>query len=188
MKSTRTLIGGVVAGTAGLAIFLIIQLSSFTSKGPRLSSRPAAAACNKGSTECLPKLTFVDTNGNAYPPEAIAGKVVVVNFWATWCAPCKSEIPAFSRVFERFKGKDVVMLGVMTNDPDPQTLLNFTSDHELLYPVVRADKEILDAFQWPEAIPTTFVFDRQGNRREAHRGPMTEGQLASQLDLLLAEK
>ena|SRR5215208_5318157 len=185
----RTLIGAFVAATLGIIIFLVVQLSSFNEKGQvRVGSRPAAASCNDASKGCLPKLTFVDTDGNAFPSESLAGKVVVVNFWATWCKPCKAEIPAFSRVFERFKGKDLVMLGVMTDDPDPQTLLNFTSDHELLYPVVRADRGILEAFEYPEAIPTTFVFDRKGTQRTRHRGAMSEEDLAETLESLLAEK
>jgi peroxiredoxin len=190
--STRTLIGAILATAAGIAIFLTVQLTSGgDGDGPRVKVGPktAAAACKTADGgECLPKLTFVDTSGNAYPPEALAGKVIVVNFWATWCKPCKAEIPAFSKVYESFQGKDLVMLGVMTDDPDPQALLNFTSDHELLYPVVRADSDILLAFQYPDAIPTTFVFDRKGTQRTAHRGAMSEKQLAETIEQLLAEK
>jgi peroxiredoxin len=187
--STRTLIGGIVAASLGIVIFLIVQMSSVNEKGQvRVGARPAAAACNDTSKGCLPKLTFVDTTNNAFPPESLAGKVVVVNFWATWCRPCNAEIPAFSRVFEHFKGQDLVMLGVMTDDPDAQTLLNFTSDHELLYPVVRADRDILSAFEYPEAIPTTFVFDRKGTQRTFHRGAMSEQDLTKTIEQLLAEK
>src|SRR5688572_15357848 len=106
--STRTLIGGIVAVTVGMIVFVAIQLSSVNDKGQvKVGARPAAASCDKAASDCLPKLTYVDTNGEAYPPEALAGKVVVVNFWATWCKPCKAEIPAFSRVYEKLKGKDV---------------------------------------------------------------------------------
>jgi thiol-disulfide isomerase/thioredoxin len=186
--NTRALIGGIVAVTVGMIVFVAIQLSSVDEGKVKVGARPAAASCDKAASDCLPKLTYVDTNGNAYPPEALAGKVVVVNFWATWCKPCKAEIPAFSRVYEKLKDKDVVMLGVMTDDPDPQALLNFTSDHELLYPVVRADKDILLAYRYPEAIPTTFIYDRHGSQRAAHRGAMSEKQLADTIEQLLAEQ
>ncbi len=186
--SARTLLGTFLAVGAGLIIFLIVQNSSVTKSGVSIGTRPAAAACNKNTLDCKPKLTFVDTAGEAYPPDAVAGKILVVNFWATWCHPCQQEIPSFSRVYSKFKGQDVVMLGVMTDSPDPQQLLNFESDHELLYPVVRADRDILLQFEYPDAIPTTFVYDRTGNLRTSHRGPMSEDELTSLLFQLLAEK
>jgi thiol-disulfide isomerase/thioredoxin len=183
-----TLLGGFIAAGVGVIIFLIVQNSTVTSEGVHLGAKPAAAACNKNTLDCKPKLTFVDTNGEAYPPDAFAGKVLVVNFWATWCHPCQQEIPAFSRVYSKFKGQDVVMLGVMTDNPDSQTLLNFESDHELLYPVVRADKDILAQFEYPDAIPTTFIYDRSGTLRKQQRGPFSEDELTQLLFQLLAEK
>ena len=91
----------------------------------------AAATCTPAAgKDCLPKLTYVDIDGRAYTPEAMAGKIVVINFWATWCGPCKKEIPAFSKVAEKYKDK-VVMLGLLASDnPDAGTLLNFMSDFE----------------------------------------------------------
>lgn len=183
-----TLLGGFIAAGVGVIIFLIVQTSSVSRQGVSIGTKPAAAACNKDTLDCKPKLTFIDTNGEAYPPEALQHKVLVVNFWATWCHPCQQEIPSFSRVYSKFKGQDVVMLGVMTDNPDPQTLLNFTSDHELLYPIVRADNGILSHFEYPDAIPTTFIYDRNGNLRTSHRGPMSEDDLTQLLFQLLADK
>jgi peroxiredoxin len=183
-----TLLGGFIAAGVGVIIFLVVQNSTVTSEGVHIGSKPAAAACTKNTLDCKPKLTFVDTNGEAYPPDALQGKVLVVNFWATWCHPCQQEIPAFSRVWTKFKGQDVVMLGVMTDSPDTSTLLNFESDHELLYPVVRADKDILTQFEYPDAIPTTFIYDRTGTLRKQQRGPFSEDELTQLLFQLLAEK
>lgn len=192
-----TLLGGFIVAGVGVIVFLIVT-SSVTPEGISVS-KPAAAACTKNTLDCKPKVSptdpqgkkpfvFVDTNGTAYPPEALDGKVLVVNFWATWCGPCQHEIPAFSRVYNKFKGQDVVMLGLMTDNPDAQTLLNFQSDHELLYPVVRADKDAMMQFEYPDAIPTTFIYDRKGNLRTSHRGPMSEDDLTQILFQLLADK
>jgi thiol-disulfide isomerase/thioredoxin len=188
--STRALIGLFLAATAGIVIFLFVHLSSGPSGKLQVGARTAAAACTKGATgsECLPDVTYLDVDGRVYPRDQLNGKVVIVNFWATWCDPCRREIPAFSKVAEKYKDK-VVMLGVMSAQraPDPPTLLNFMSDNEMTYPVLRSTPQIEAAFEYPDVIPTTFIFDGRGVRREHRRGPMSEAQLSSVIDQLLGE-
>jgi len=196
--SPRRLLGAIAAVSVGVIVFLVVQISTRSGDAcaePGKCDKPAVAApaadkagCTKASPDCRPKLTFVDTNGEAYPTDALDGKVVVINFWATWCHPCQEEIPSFSKVYGKYKDKGVVMLGVMTDNPDAATLLNFQSDHELLYPVVRVDREILGAFNYPDAIPTTFVYDGTGHLRASHRGPMSAGALSGVLDQILSGK
>jgi hypothetical protein len=81
-----------------------------------------------------------------------------------------------------------VILGVMTDDPDNQTLLNYQSDHMMSYPVVRANSEILMSYEYPKALPTTFIYDRRGKRAYAHVGPLRAEQLAKHLDPLVATR
>jgi thiol-disulfide isomerase/thioredoxin len=115
------------------------------------------------------------------------GRVLLVNFWATWCKPCLKEIPDLSKVYERYKARGLVMLGVMTDDPDNNTLLNFQSDNEMTYPVVRANSDILVSYSYPGALPTTFVFDRGGKQVYSHVGPLHVEQLERMLEPLLAQ-
>jgi thiol-disulfide isomerase/thioredoxin len=195
--STRTLIGLFVAATAGIVIFLFVSMSSEPDGSVKVEvgARTAAAACKSEQGGCLPQLTWVDTNGTAYTPEALAGKVVVVNFWATWCKPCQKEIPDFSKVAERYQGKAVI-LGVLSGDnPSPDQLLNYMSDYEMSYPVIRASRDIMLAFDSPGQLPTTFVFDPSGNpvmfedgrggMRRHHLGAMSEAKLAAVIDQAL---
>src|SRR5690349_9277479 len=134
--STKALIGILLAGTVGIVIFLFVHMSSDPSKGIELGSRKAVA-CNKAQESCLPDVKYVDTAGRAYNAESLAGKVVVVNFWATWCHPCQKEIPDLSKAYDKYKGQGVVVLGVMTDQPSNSDLLNFQSDYEMTYPIVR---------------------------------------------------
>jgi thiol-disulfide isomerase/thioredoxin len=148
-------------------------------------SKQAEASCSSGK-DCLPALTFEDLEHRKFSQDSLRDKVVVVNFWATWCGPCKKEIPAFNRVYTQYKDRGVVMLGMLQdNQVDDTGLLNFMSDHELTYPVVRASGDILAAFEYPNALPTTFIYDRRGKVRLVHRGPLEESQLAAKLDELL---
>lgn len=181
--STKALIGVLLAGTVGMVVFLFVHLSDDGRIRP--GPTPAHAECTKGQRDCLPDVSYVDTAGVAYSHDSLAGKVVLVNFWATWCHPCQKEIPDLSRAYDKYKTKGVVMLGVMTDSPDSQQLLNFQSDYEMTYPVVRANSDLMVSYNYPDALPTTFVFDRGGKQVFSHIGPLGERELDALLDQLV---
>jgi thiol-disulfide isomerase/thioredoxin len=185
--STKALLGVLLAGTAGVIIFLFVHLSSDDT--PRLGTKSAAAACTQGGKDCLPDVSYVDTNGVAYTPQMLAGKVVIVNFWATWCKPCLVEIPDLSKISETYKDRGVIVLGVLANDnPDSMTLLNFQSDHDMSFPVIRATSDILVSYDYPGSLPTTFIFDRNGRRVHSHVGAMRASRIAELVEPLLAKQ
>jgi thiol-disulfide isomerase/thioredoxin len=149
----------------------------------------SAAACkpDKGGNECLPAVTFVDTEGQAITPDQLAGKVVAVNFWATWCRPCATEIPALTRFYERYKDQGFVLLGVMADEVDNSELERFASQYGLRYPVIRLDFEVGDAFGMPAGFPTTYVYDRSGRLRFEEKRAIREARFELVVDELLAE-
>jgi thiol-disulfide isomerase/thioredoxin len=185
-SSTKALLGALLAGTAGMIIFLFVHLSN--DGGIRPGSALAQAECTKGQPDCFPDLNYVDTTGVAYSHDSLAGKVVLVNFWATWCHPCEREIPDLSKVYDKYKSKGVVFLGVQVDNPDSQQLLNFQSDHEMTYPVVRANRDLMSSYNNPDAYPTTFVYDRSGKQVYSHLGAVRERDLDSLLGTLVAQK
>ncbi len=178
--SNKALVGFLLAGLAGLTVFLFVSLSG--------DGTASAKTCRVGQRDCLPDVSYIDTMGTAYTPKSLADKVVIVNFWATWCKPCEKEIPDLSKVYDEYKGRGLVILGVMTDDPDNQQLLNYQSDHLMSYPVVRANSDILLSFDYPKALPTTFIYDRRGKRAYSHVGPLRAEQLAKLVAPLLAQK
>ena len=143
------------------AIMLVALATSFAG----CSTKEAQAACGGSGDECMPDVKYIDTTGVAHTPETMRGKVVVINFWATWCGPCKKEIPDLSKLYKKYQQQGVVMLGVLSNDnPSDSDLLNFQSDYEMEFPVVRQNSDILVSFNYPQALPTTFIYDRSGRR------------------------
>jgi thiol-disulfide isomerase/thioredoxin len=182
--STKALIGIMLAGTAGLIILLFVH---FSKDGIKAGTPTAHAECKQGGQDCLPDVNYVDTAGVAYTHASLAGKVVLVNFWATWCHPCQSEIPDLSRVYDKYKTKGVVFFGVMTDSPSNQQLLNFQSDYEMSYPVVRANSDLMVSYNYPEQLPTTFIYDRGGKQIYRHVGALRESQLDSLLSRLTAQ-
>ncbi len=185
-SSTKALIGLLLAGSVGVIIFLFVHLSGDPSKPISVGSSKAAA-CTKGQRDCLPDVNYTDTTGKAYTPAELAGKVVVVNFWATWCHPCQKEIPDLSKAYDKYKSKGLVMLGVMSDQPDNNQLLNFQSDYEMSYPIVRSNSDILVSYSYPDALPTTFIFDRGGKQVYSHVGPLAQEKLEQVLAPLIAQ-
>lgn len=183
----RTLLAIFLAATAGLIVLLLVGPGKNGSGGVSVGPQTAVAACKEGESDCMPKVAFTDINGKSYAPSELANKIVVVNFWATWCGPCQKEIPAFSRIYEKYKNKDVLFLGVMTDSPDSQTLLNFLSDFNLTYPVVRANQDVLLAFNYPDALPTTFVYAKGGKMQLRHVGPLRDADLESIISPLVSK-
>ena len=167
----------VIASLVAVAAVLVAVLGA---------CRSSEASCSTAH-QCLPKVAYEDIiNHEQFSPEALKGKVVVVNFWATWCGPCKKEIPAFNRVYAKYKDQGVVMLGVLNDHTvDNNGVLNFMSDNEFTYPVVTGDQNVLAAYHFPDALPTTFIYDRSGWIVTEHRGPMSEQQLAATLEKTL---
>jgi len=185
-NSTKALIGLLLAGSVGVIIFLFVHLSSDPSKPISVGSK-SASACTAGQRDCLPDVNYTDVQGHAYKASDLAGKVVIVNFWATWCKPCQREIPDLSKAYEKYKDKGLVMLGVMTDSPDNNQLLNFQSDFEMTYPVVRSNSDILVSYHYPDALPTTYVFDRGGKQVFSHVGPLHVEKLEQIISPLVAQ-
>jgi thiol-disulfide isomerase/thioredoxin len=183
---TKALIGILLAGTAGILIFLFVHLSGGGGR-PTIGAKTAAAACTKGK-DCLPDVNYIDVHGVAYTPKSLAGKVVVVNFWATWCKPCLKEIPDIAKIYEKYKDRGVIVLGVLTNDnADADTVMNFTSDNEMTFPVIRANADIMASYDYPSQLPTTIIFDRGGKQVQSHVGALRAERLADMIEPLVQQ-
>ncbi|MEO8845555.1 MAG: TlpA disulfide reductase family protein [Kofleriaceae bacterium] len=187
--STKALIGILLAGTVGILVFLFVHLSGGSNKiTVGTQQAKACARSASGQDDCLPDVKYIDTTGHAYTAESLAGKVVVVNFWATWCHPCQKEIPDLSKLYDQYKAKGVMIIGVMADNPADSDLLNFQSDYMMSYPVVRSNSDLNVAFNYPQSLPTTFVFDKTGHRVGHPRiGAISPSDLSAQLDELVAQ-
>jgi len=104
--------------------------------------------------------TLLDLDGHPWTLKDLRGKVVVVNFWATWCPPCRKEMPDLQALYEQFKGQGLVILAV--SDEDVDKVKPFIADRKITYPVLLdPDRNVNKEFQI-EGIPKSFVYDRDG--------------------------
>src|SRR3982751_3975066 len=121
-----------------------------------------APKCGSTKTDIL-DLALKDANGASVRLADYKGKVVLLNFWATWCGPCKVEIPEFVEAYSKYRDKGFVILGVLSEDePTPKDLHDFMSEFKMNYPVLQQHEELEEAFGSLWALPTTFIIDRKG--------------------------
>lgn len=109
-----------------------------------------------------PDYALVTLDGGAIDSDALLGHVVVLNFWATWCGPCKLEMPALQSLHEDFESEGVVVLGLATDVSRGPHVADFLEEREITYPVGYATNAHRQAFGGVSMIPTTYVIDRAG--------------------------
>ena len=182
----------MVAGLAGLAI----GLAASRSESPRAikavkaaahsaSSASASLAASRAKTtedadgphvvrfaahpQPMPAFLVNDLDGNPVSTAAWKGKVVFVNFWATWCPPCRAEIPILIDLQNRYKDR-LQIVGVSVDDGDPADVKQFAKDAGINYPIVRPDRTIVKEYGGVPALPTLFVVNPDGNVVQKHEG------------------
>jgi len=145
----------------------------------------AATTIHAQVGEQAPAFSLKDNDGKTYSPESLKGKVIVLNFWATWCPPCRAEIPAFKTVYDKYREKGVEILGVSLDHKGWDVIRPFLKQHEINYPVVLGGADIAKAYGNIRSIPTTVIIDRKGKVIDSHVGAMSEAQLVKLFEKLL---
>ncbi len=106
---------------------------------------------------------------------------VVVNYWATWCAPCRKEIPDLSKLHEQ--RSDVTVLGLAYEELDDSDFYEFLEDFDVSYPILKVDVyNPPEPFGAPKALPTTIILDKQGRAVKAFIGPVTREAIEQYID------
>jgi len=164
----------------GVALFAVPLL-----RGPE-SSTGNGGTCTKTEGTANFDFTLKDMSGADVHLADYKGKVVLLNFWATWCAPCKMEIPEFVDAYAQYRDRGFVILGVLSeDDPSQEELRAFTSEFKMNYPVFRVHEGLENAFGPLWALPTTFLVDRHGAICMKHMGPVSKEMLEHEIRGLL---
>jgi peroxiredoxin len=129
-------------------------------------------------------------DGGNYSLSEQAGKVVVVNFWATWCGPCTAETPEFDSIYRQYQTKGVTFVGIDTKD-EPSKAKAFVRDNQISYPIVfdQQGKTAITLGRIPaNALPFTVLIDEQGRVAAVYLGAVASGDLTPTLNTLLKEQ
>ena len=134
-----------------------------------------------------PAFTLQDLDGKNVSLAGLRGKVVVLDFWATWCPPCVKEIPHFVELHEQYKDKGVEIVGISLDDAGISVVKAFVQKYQIKYPILMTDGRVDKAFGGISGIPTTFVIDSAGNIRQKYVGYGDKAVFETDIKKLLAE-
>lgn len=175
MRRTILIAASVVAATAIAAIVIARRPSTGSSAGGA-SGAVTSASSGRGLTlqfsdkpVAMPAVALADVSGRPIEQASWAGKVVLVNFWATWCGPCREEIPSLVALQERYKDH-LVILGLSIDTRPASEVAAFAQQYHVNYPVAVVGDEVVQAFGGVPAVPSTFVVSPAGKMMQRHVG------------------
>lgn len=145
----------------------------------------APSAATKGLGQAIPfELTALD--GSTLSLADLAGKVVVLNFWATWCGPCREEIPEFNRLQAEYVDQGVQFVGIALDEEGQSIVEPFAKELAIAYPTLLDDGKVSEAYKGHYVVPTTYLIDRSGTIRLRYIGAVTFETMIPILDELTA--
>jgi len=191
MKRTIAIVLSVVAVTATFGIVLTRRLvSTAYPKTTTAGEAVPSATSGRGMTLefsdkplPVPAVSLVDTLGKPIALGAFAGKVVLVNFWATWCGPCRGEIPALIELQRRYADR-LVVIGLSIDTRPQGEVQQFADEYHISYPVAVVGEEVQQAFGGIPAVPSTFVVGPDGKMMQRHVGMLEPARTEQEVRVL----
>lgn len=136
--------------------------------------------------EAAPDFSLQDLNGETVTLSQFRGRPVLINFWATWCVPCRTEMPEIEAAYQAYREQGFAVLAVDVQEP-PEDVRAFVEEFRLSFvPLVDTTGAVFDLYK-VLALPTSYWIDRQGRVSAVHLGPMTGEQIRTYVEGLLAE-
>ena len=172
--------GRVILGAlAGLGLFAATPLAS-------PAGTPASIAA-VDSRKAAPSISFHDATGKKHQLSDYKGRVVLLDFWATWCTGCKLEIPWFMEFEKKYRASGLSAIGVAVDDEGWRTVKAYLAEHPITYPVVLGDMDAMKKFGLSASLPVTLLIDRNGRIASTHAGVVEKERFEADIRHLLDE-
>lgn len=168
----------------------VSKLAAFVAAAAIIVSATALAFASAAVGESAPALVVPELNGQEFDLAKLRGKVVIVNFWASWCSPCRKEMPALDAFYRRYHSRGVDMIGVSADRARDRSEV-IKAMRSFSYPAAMLDDAKTNGFGAPNSLPTTYVIGARGTVRAKltpEKEEVTERSLASMVLPLLPER
>ncbi|MDP9055319.1 MAG: TlpA family protein disulfide reductase [Acidobacteriota bacterium] len=178
-QARRRVLISIAVTCVAVGVWLLWPVLMHRAAQAIVASRQAIAS--KGA----PDFTLKDTRGKRVRLSDFKGQVVVLNFWATWCGPCKTEIPWFIDFQKQWQARGFTVLGVSMDEDGWKAIDPYVAEKKINYPVVLADERVNEAYGGIEALPTTLIVGRDGKVRFIHSGLIARADYEKEIQQLL---
>ena len=148
-----------------LGLLIIVALTLLILRVQRLSPENPQPKANQFKSQegyMAPRFSLRNLKGNMEGLDDHLGKVIVVNFWATWCVPCVKEMPSFENLYRRYRSQGLTLLAVSLDKGDSTKVQEFADKHKLSFPILLDTKGVAEKLYPSFSIPFTYVIDKQG--------------------------
>lgn len=162
-----------------------MALAALGCRSAPAENAPAVALKPGEKRNPAPDFELTDANGRKVKLSDYKGKVVLLNFWATWCGPCKLEIPWFVDFEKRYKDQGFAVLGVSMDEDGWESVKPYIQDKQVNYRIMVATEEVAQKYGGVEALPTTFLIDREGRIVSTHIGLVMKKDYEDEIVTLL---
>ena len=135
----------------------------------------------------VPRYTLTALDGTPLSPDALRGKVVLINFWATWCLPCRVEMPLLQRMAERHREAGLIVVGLSVDRGAEESVRSFLRERGVTYPVAVVSADVEREFGGVRGYPTSILVDRSGVVRHLVIGPLAAASFEPAVRRLLAD-
>lgn len=161
-----------------------LGVAALLSSGCNFSSR--AAVKSEKERKKAPEFSLKDANGKSVKLSDYKGKVVLLNFWATWCGPCKLEIPWFISFEQQYKDRGFAVLGVSMDEDGWEAVKPYITERKINYRILMGNDSVAQLYGGVDSLPTSFILDRDGRVAAVHVGLVSKSVYQNDIDNLVA--
>jgi peroxiredoxin len=170
---------------SALVLFSWFLLAACSSRS-ETAKASATSGKAKEDRKPAPEFSLKDADGRTVGLAGYRGKVVLLNFWATWCGPCKLEIPWFKEFEQNYKDQGFAVLGVSMDEEGWDVVKPFLSELQVNYRILMGDDRTAQLYGGVNSLPTSFLIDREGRIASVHVGLVGKGDYEDEIEQLLA--